>query len=276
MSLNVASMIAYDLDTLADVMTRGFAGYFVDIQFTPTLLAHMLRQDNVDLDASRLVLRDDEPIGGAFIARRGWTSRVAAMGIVDGARGAGAGRFLMERLITDARGRGERRMVLEVIEKNAPAVGLYESCGFVRVSRLVGYTREQPAASGGEAAEEVDIRMVARAVACYADADLPWQISGETLAQKGPPARGYRLGPAYALVSDPEKPTIVVHGLAVDSSASREDAAVRLFRALFNRFPDKTWKLPPYYPESQVVGICAQLAFVQDELSQLQMSLALT
>ena len=44
----------------------------------------MVRKDGIDLAISRVLFTDDEPVGIALIARRGWTSRLAAMGIAQG------------------------------------------------------------------------------------------------------------------------------------------------------------------------------------------------
>ncbi|NOH00696.1 MAG: hypothetical protein HND47_01320 [Chloroflexi bacterium] len=69
-------------------MTRSFEGYLVPVHITDTAMHTMLRRDGVDLTASRVLMNDDEPVGLALIARRGWTSRVAAMGITSNARAA--------------------------------------------------------------------------------------------------------------------------------------------------------------------------------------------
>jgi GNAT superfamily N-acetyltransferase len=48
----------------------------------------------------------------------------------DSARGTGVGRALVEACLEGARARGCRRIELDVQETNAPAIGLYERCGF--------------------------------------------------------------------------------------------------------------------------------------------------
>ena len=48
----------------------------------------------------------------------------------DAARGTGAGRALAEAAVARARERGCVRMVLDVVEDNAPPRTLYESLGF--------------------------------------------------------------------------------------------------------------------------------------------------
>ncbi len=47
-------------------------------------------------------------------------------------RGQGLGKSILLRLINEAKDMGLCRMFLEVREGNAPAIALYESCGFLR------------------------------------------------------------------------------------------------------------------------------------------------
>ena len=56
-----------------------------------------------------------------FLARRGWTCRVATVGLVKEARGRGYGCYLLETAITEATTRGDRSMVLEIFTENEPA-----------------------------------------------------------------------------------------------------------------------------------------------------------
>jgi GNAT superfamily N-acetyltransferase len=133
------SAASYPLTTLAELFTAGFAGYVIPMRMTPEDLAERVASEDIDLAASRVVLRDDIPVGLGLVSRRGWQSRVAAMGIRSEARGHGFGWVLLQRLLQDARVRGDRRMRLEVFESNAPARALYERGGFRASARLVGY-----------------------------------------------------------------------------------------------------------------------------------------
>ena len=54
-------------------------------------------------------------------------------------RGRGVGRLLLERAVVVAREKGAERLVLEVRESNAAAIGLYERLGFVQFSVRKGY-----------------------------------------------------------------------------------------------------------------------------------------
>ena len=103
----------------------------------------------------------------------------------------------MARLIDEARARGERAMVLEVIQQNEPAVRLYTKCGFRTVRRLVGYVASPPHDGDSRRAEqaalvEIDVRELARQVSVR-PARPALADPGESLAQMGPPNVAYRL-----------------------------------------------------------------------------------
>ena len=84
------------------------------------------------------------------------------MAVVPEARGRGVGKWLMAQLIAEAKARGERVMVLEVIEQNEPAVRLYKGCGFHTQRRLVSYALAQAEEMAEVEPEEVDPRELGR------------------------------------------------------------------------------------------------------------------
>jgi GNAT superfamily N-acetyltransferase len=58
----------------------------------------------------------------------------------EAARRSGLGRALVEAACERARERGARRIELDVQEENAPALGLYEACGFLLQPKSPGRT----------------------------------------------------------------------------------------------------------------------------------------
>lgn len=276
MDLELRTVPEFGVAETVALLNRGFADYAVTVQATLPNFLGMAAQEGIQLPVSRVVLQEGEAVGLALIARRGWSSRLAGMAILSEARGQGIGRWLMQRLIEEARQRGERRMVLEVIEGNEPAVRLYQSCGFQVRRRLVGFSAadlEVEPPGDAPPLSEVDIREVARWVINYGIRDLPWQVSGETLAQVGPPSRAYRLGEAAAVLSNPEAERVAIRSLLVRPSARRQGQAVRLLRLLLARHPGKTWVVPALCPE-EIGCVFEKVGFVQGELAQLQMFLA--
>lgn len=266
----------YAIPFLADLMTRGFEGYIVPVNITDAILHTMIRRDGIDLTASRVLLRDDEPVGVAFIARRGWTSRLAAFGITSNARSGGVGTWAMEQLLEEARSRGEKEMLLEVIEQNIAGVKLYEKIGFTKMRRLIGFkldtTQTLPEDSSAEdELEEIDIREVARQVTYHGMKDLPWQLSGTSIMQHTPPSRAFRLNDAYCLISNPEATDVAIQSVLVKARSRGAGLSAVVMRALFAKFPNKVWHVSPIYPE-EMGFIFEHVGMERESLSQWQMS----
>ena len=273
MQLELRPAVDFHLSELAAITSAGFEDYFVPISFTKESLATMMRFDGVDLNSSRVILKDGNPVGAALIAHRGWTSRLAAMGVSKEARGSGIGKWAMQELIKHSRERGERSMVLEVIEQNEPGVRLYQGCGFELVRRLVGYSLENPDSSAADSLTEIDVRQVARVLSDHGPADLPWQASAATLGQQGPPFCAYQMGPAYAVISDPERDYISIRSLVVEQEHRNQGHAKRILQALFATHKQKTWSVPVICPEETAPQLFQNLGFSREKLSQFQMEL---
>jgi ribosomal protein S18 acetylase RimI-like enzyme len=275
MKLLLKPAVDYRFSELAEILNRSFVDYFIKIEMDGPTLAQLTRYEGTDLTASRLIFQADHLVGCALIGRRGWTSRLAAMGLVPEARRQGVGRWALQQLIAEAKARDEREMVLEVIEQNTPAVQLYRQAGFQIYRRLVGYKITTPSGLEHEELQEVDLQEVAWATNTYGLPDLPWQLSGATLVETGPPSRGYRLGSAYAAISDPRQSHITLRGIIVHPDHQRQGQGTRLLQALFAAYPDKSWTVPVVYPE-ELAYIFEKMGFKQEALTQLQMTLDLT
>lgn len=274
MDFDIKPASDYPLPDLAELLNRGFEGYFVPINFNLNALLNMVRKDGIDLASSRVLRADGQPSGIALIARRGWTSRLAAMGIAKETRGLGAGFWFMEQLIREACDRGEHEMLLEVIEQNEPAVHLYEKCGFEIVRRLIGLIRKDAVEEQPGELQEIDVREAAESVTHYGLPNLPWQLSGESLAQMNPPARAYRNRQACIIISNPDLHDIVIWSLLVEPSARGNGLAVEMLRAIMTQYPEKTWHIPTVLPE-ELGKVCERVGFVREQLSQWQMKLDL-
>ena len=274
MDFTTRSAIDYPLPELVEILNRGFENYFIPIQFNISQFSTMLRKDSIDVDTSRVLLIDGEPAGIALIARRGWTSRLAAMGISQPMRGKGAGSWFMERLIEESRQRKDHDMELEVIEQNASAVKLYQKHGFQIVRRLIGFLHKNSAEAGTGNAEEIDLRETGRLLSLYGLADLPWQLSGETIAHLTPPARAYRKGRAYAVVSNPDAEHVVIWSLFVHPEARGYGFGLDMLKSLIAMHPGKTWHVPAILPE-ELGTVYKSAGFEKEKLSQWQMKLSL-
>ena len=281
MKLEFPSIADYGLDRAAETMTRAFAGYFVSITCDAATLLQATRVDSVDLTSSCIFVRDGTAVGGALIARRGWTARLAGMAVVPEARRSGVGRAVMQHLLGEAKARRDRRMVLEVIEQNTAGVNLYRAVGFREVRRLVGFAgppinfaSDVSSLTNDDATSkliEVDLREVAQAVARFGLPDLPWQLSGETIAQLSPPHVGYRLNDAWIALTDPMAPTVTVRALTADKSSSGSGREAALLRAVIAKYPGtKEWRLSAIWPE-QFADVISPVGLPRSPLTQWQM-----
>lgn len=270
------SVLDFGLERTAAVLTEAFADYFVKAPLTAAVLVQMARVDSVDLGTSRVITRAGAALGAALVARRGWTTRLAAMAIVPAARRSGAGRAVLERLLAEARDRGDRTMVLEVIEQNEPAVRLYETAGFTRVRQLVGFTgagAAPPATATDPAPAEADLRAAAAIVTRDGLPDLPWQLTGETLAQLSPPTVAYHLDGAWIVLSV-SGTTVSIRGLVTEVAHRGRGRAAALLRAVQARHPGREWRVPAIWPE-ELAGIFPRAGLVRGPLSQWQMTRAM-
>jgi len=234
----------------------------------------MVRKDSIDLTTSRILLANDEPSGIALIARRGWTSRLAAMGISQQMRGKGAGSWFMEELIDEARERGDHEMVLEVIEQNEAAVRLYQKYGFQTIRRLIGFTRTDTFPTNTVDLQEIDLRTAGNLISMHGLRDLPWQLSAETIAHLNPPARAYRQGQSYAVISNPDAEQVVIWSLLVEQDARGSELGVEMLNSIAAKHAGKTWRVPALLPE-ELGKPYEKAGFEKEHLSQWQMSLTL-
>jgi ribosomal protein S18 acetylase RimI-like enzyme len=264
----------FGLERAAEVLTRGFADYFVKLPFTAAGLLQLPRSDSVDLAASRVVVRGGAAVGVGLIARRGWTSRLAGMALVPEARRQGAGRALVQQLLAEAKARGERAMVLEVIEQNAAAVNLYARCGFRRVRRLVGFScrgQDGGEATGAASLTEVDLRDLGAVVNTEGAPHLPWQLSGETVAALTRPTIGYRLNGAWVALSNLDAPQIAIRALITERVEQGRGRSSALLRAVMAKHPGKEWVMKAIWPEEFSAAFTAA-GFTRTELTQWQMA----
>jgi ribosomal protein S18 acetylase RimI-like enzyme len=209
-----------------------------------------------------------------LIARRGWVSRLAAMGIVQEARGKGAGSWFMSELIGEACRRNDREMVLEVIEQNEPAVKLYQKSGFQIVRRLIGLIRKEAVENGKSALHEIDLRKMGSLVSRHGLQDLPWQLSGESIAQMNPPACAYCKGQAYLAISNPRAEHVVIWSLLVEQETRGKGLGTDMLKNVIAHHAGKTWHVPAILPE-EFGRVFEKAGFKREDLSQWQMKLGL-
>ena len=161
----------------AALFNAAYEGYLVPFHVDEQQLAFMDDAFDLDLDASQIAFRDNEPVGLGNLGLRGEDGWIGGVGVVSAARRSGVGEALMQALHEQARERGVRRVWLEVIVENSGAVALYEKLGYELVQDVEVW--RLPGAEGEHAGREVP---PAEAKARLPGQHEPWQRADGTLA----------------------------------------------------------------------------------------------
>jgi GNAT superfamily N-acetyltransferase len=123
-------------ERLAALFTAGYEDYYTQLQIDEAALDFMTRAWDLDLDASRIALRDGAPVGLCMLGLRGDEAWIGGLGVIVSERRMGIGARLMEAVLAEARSRSVREVRLEVIAENVQAIPLYERLGFRRTRGL--------------------------------------------------------------------------------------------------------------------------------------------
>lgn len=137
--MSIQTLSAKQISFAAFVRTfnAAYADYFLAIELDTKRMRTLIERDAIDLEASQVVLQDDQPVGVGMLAieqGRGW---IGGLGVLPNYRGHGLGRALMEGLLEAARLRNVAQVYLEVLTQNTKAYNLYRSLGFQTVRRLL-------------------------------------------------------------------------------------------------------------------------------------------
>ena len=81
-------------------------------------------------------------VGFGLAARAGDDAEILSLAVLEGLRGVGLGRRMLESLLAQLREAGAQRVHLEVRGSNAAALALYQSLGFRTSRRRVRYYRD--------------------------------------------------------------------------------------------------------------------------------------
>ena len=95
----------------------------------------------IEYDSAKVFLCEEgeEPVGYAIIYHAADEGEIASIAVKRRMRRQGIGTLMLEHLFDEGYGLGVRKLFLEVRESNEPAIGLYESAGFLRVGVRKGF-----------------------------------------------------------------------------------------------------------------------------------------
>jgi GNAT superfamily N-acetyltransferase len=214
---------------LAALFTAGYEGYYMPVTIDEPAFSFMAATWDYDLDGSLVAADTGADVGLCMLAVRGEDAWIGGVGIVAGRRGEGIGGQLMRAAEENARARGVKRLWLEVLVQNEPAIGLYEKLGYRRVRGLELWSLEEKLVFQKHKVSSVP---VADAVGRSATRP-PWQRSDATVSN---------LADADALADD--RGSLVYRAAAGTASllqvaADDEDAILQLLGLL----PEDTTRL---------------------------------
>jgi ribosomal protein S18 acetylase RimI-like enzyme len=165
----------------AELFNAAYEGYLVPFRVDDTALAFMDDAFDIDLDASRIAIRDGRRVGLGNLGVRGEDAWIGGVGVISAARRTGVGEALMRALHGQARERGIRRVWLEVIFENTGAFALYEKLGY-RTVRDVEVWSLAAAGDAAGAAQEVPAAEAHAQIRELRTGREPWQRADGTLA----------------------------------------------------------------------------------------------
>jgi ribosomal protein S18 acetylase RimI-like enzyme len=165
---------------LTELFNAGYEGYVIPFALDEKTFRFMVDAFDIDLDASRVAVRDGERVGLANLALRGREAWIGGIGIAASARRQGLGEQLMNAVHEEARARGVATVWLEVIEQNEGAFKLYEKLGYV-VTRDVEVWA-LPDAEGVPVAAEVPVAEAQERIRALRVEHEPWQRADGTIA----------------------------------------------------------------------------------------------
>jgi len=178
-SVELRSARSLSLAERVVLFNAAYEDYVIPFRLDEGALEGMIDWFDLDVESSRVAVRDGEPVGFGNLGIRGDQAWIGGVGVVTSARRQGIGELLMEALHDEAAARGVTKVWLEVIEQNDAAYRLYEKLGYDLVRWVEVWTL--PTDLPGPALE-VPVEQAHARIRELRTAREPWQRSDATLA----------------------------------------------------------------------------------------------
>ena len=216
-----------------------------------------------------VALAGSRPIGTALLAVRDSRGWVSGVGVVPGWRRRGVARALMERVLTAASAAGVKRVALEVITENRPALELYRTLGFRATRELLTWRRPadaDPLPAPRERLQQTSPAVLLADFAAWHDQAACWQRELASLRRLTGMMTGYRIvrngsPAAYCLVSDTDE-GVMLADIGLNPNADWLTAGRSLLQALAATHLDRPLYTPNVPADSSLCRILAALRFL--------------
>ena len=181
----------------------------------------------------------------------------------------------MQRIVADARERGDRQLSLEVIEGNDPAIALYHQAGLRIVGTLTGHQAGEQTAGDIVTLQEIDPLFVSHRLIAEGATSQPWLIAPETLFKLPgkPHAFALEKHQAYAVVQVGADKCFL-RMIYVPPQHRNQGHARAMLAALQARFSPLPLVTNVYVPEV-AAPFFARLGWQQDAMRQFEMAMSL-
>ena len=177
-----------DIGLLVDALNRCWAPYFpAEPPATPASFKQTIRGLHVWCSSCMVAFSGPDPIGVLIGAKRPSATLIHKIAVHPDHVRQGHGRHLLDSLSSKLAILGPPRIVAEVPETLAPAIGLFGAAGYAEEARLTDYVYKAEAAGSGELPGRFLIPvsvddLAANGLLGEPDAQVCWQRSVETLA----------------------------------------------------------------------------------------------
>ena len=179
-----------DIGLLVDALNRCWAPYFPDEPpMTPAAFKRSIRDLQVWCSSCMVTFAGADPIGVLIGAKRPSGTLVHKIAVHPDHRRQGHGRHLLDSLGSKLAILGPPRIVAEIPERLAPALGLFSAAGYVEEARLTDYVwqSEQRDAPGLDGLLLIPVTVDDLAANGLLGEDYPptcWERSVETLTAR--------------------------------------------------------------------------------------------
>jgi GNAT superfamily N-acetyltransferase len=131
------------LSELTALFNAAYSDYLVPLAMDENAFRRHLADNDIDLEVSRVAMAPG-PVAFALIGRRGREAWVGGMGTVPECRRRGLGERTLIEALRAAMRDGAETAWLEVLERNQPAISLYQQLGFEVIRRLIVCSLHDP------------------------------------------------------------------------------------------------------------------------------------
>lgn len=146
---------AFSIPELTRLWNRGYAGYFVPVNFTDAQLEVHFRCGQIDLGRSMVWTEGEDPVGFSYLGVRGERGWIGGFGIAPEYRGRGLSYDFFARHVETIRAGGMQQVQLEVFTTNW-ARRVYERTGFAVTRQVAVLHGRLPGGGVGEGVASAD------------------------------------------------------------------------------------------------------------------------